>query len=373
MILHLVTDEKFTDYAIRQFSAPEMESEFVLIPSNWNPGCEVKYNAACRVIRQGSLEFNELLTHLGDYSAIVLHGLHWRGWQTPILKSVPDHVKVAWVFWGGDLYGRVELNDQFLAPMSKLLNHIHMRGRKVDSRWQIPIALFKRIDYILTDEKEEYEFAKDFIGTDVKFLPYNYYSLSETLGSCYDLRVSGNNIFLGNSATVSNNFFEALLRLRFLPKKERTIIVPLSYGAPWLRNAVTKLGKCLFGRSFYPLLEFIPRDEYNKIMLSCNTMVMNHWNPQAQGNMITGLWLGMKLYMSEHSMTYAYFKRLGLKVYSVEHDLKYWNKELFLPMSEEDIAHNREIIQKHHNKEYTDNCIVNIVNELKTPKYDTNQ
>ena len=59
MILHLLTDEKFTDYAIKQFSAPEMLSEFVLVPSN-NMMEHVKLIDQCTIVRQGSSEFKEV-------------------------------------------------------------------------------------------------------------------------------------------------------------------------------------------------------------------------------------------------------------------------------------------------------------------------
>jgi len=369
MILHLVTDEKFTDYAIKQFSAPEMESEFVLIPSNFAVGCVVKNADKCRIIKQGSAEFCELIEHLGDYSAIILHGMHWGGWETPVLKMVPAQVKVAWVFWGGDLYAREELKDTFKAPLSRFLSFVHRKKRAIDTSWQIQKDLFNRVDYILSDELEEYEFAKQYIGNEaVKFLPYNYYTLEETLGSCYDLQAKGENILLGNSASVENNFFEALLRLRCLSIENRKIIVPLSYGSPWIKNAVQKFGKWLFGSALCPLVDFMPRDEYNKLMLGCNTMVMNHWNPQAQGNMITGMWLGMRVYLSERSMTYTFFKRLGLKVYTVEHDLKRSNKNVFAQMTEEDVQHNRKIIRQYYDKEHTDEYVRDIVKELCTPK-----
>ena len=63
MILHIHTDEKFTDYAIAQFSAPEMESEFVLVPSN-NMMEHVKLIDRCTVVRQSSPEFEVLLNRL---------------------------------------------------------------------------------------------------------------------------------------------------------------------------------------------------------------------------------------------------------------------------------------------------------------------
>ena len=63
MILHLLTDEKFTDYAIKQFSAPEMKSEFVLIPTNGMMN-HVKLIDKCRIIKQDSPDFNKLLSNL---------------------------------------------------------------------------------------------------------------------------------------------------------------------------------------------------------------------------------------------------------------------------------------------------------------------
>lgn len=98
-ILHILTDEKFSDYVINQFETPEMQSEFVLIPSNFDVDSNVKNIKKTQVVRQGSAEFRKLLTHLGDYSGIVFHGMHWGNWQAPILKAIPDYVKVAWVFW----------------------------------------------------------------------------------------------------------------------------------------------------------------------------------------------------------------------------------------------------------------------------------
>lgn len=80
-------------------------------------------------------------------------------------------------------------------------------------------------------------------------------------------------------------------------------------------------------------------------------MIMAHYYPQAQGNIITGLWLGMKVYLSNKNMTYHYFKRIGCYVYSIENDLKRSNKELYEPETEEKIRHNRQILSYWYSKE----------------------
>lgn len=367
MILHLVTDEKFTDYAIKQFSAPEMESEFVLIPSNYTPGNDVVEKEKCRIVKQRSPEFKELLSHLGDYSAIVLHGMHWGGWQTPILESVPEHVKVAWMFWGGDLYGREDIKNTFKAPITKTLYRLHLHGKKPNTSWQISRELFKRVDYCLTGEVEEYEYAKAYIGNpEMKHIWYTYYSMEETVGALMAERTHGDNVWLGNSATAENNFYDAYLRLRLYGLRGRKLISPLSYGAPWVMNSVPKLGRLLFGNKFVPLRTFMPREEYNRLMLDCGTMIMPHYNPQAQGNILTGLWLGMRVYLSEKSIAYNFFKRIGALVFSFESDFM---KYRYTPLTDEEVEHNRDVMRKWYSKEHVMQSAVDVVNELKRPKY----
>lgn len=368
MILHFVTDEKFTDYAIKQFSAPEMESEFVLIPSNYTPGNDVVEKEKCRIVKQRSPEFKELLSHLGDYSAIVLHGMHWPNWEAMVLKSVPNNVKVAWVFWGGDLYGRADVHESFLAPLTKLMYRYHLRGAKPNKNTHLSKELFSRVDYIMTSVREEYEYAKNYLGSNVKFLWYTYYSKEQTIGLLMEEKVRGENIWIGNSASAENNLFEAFLRLFFYGLGRRSVYCPLSYGAPWIKIAAERVGKWLFGTRFVPLKVFLPRDEYNKLMLGCSTMIMNHINPQAQGNVITGLWLGMRVYMNEKSMTYQYLKRIGCVVFSIQKDLKRWDRNRFAPLSDEEVAQNRKAIGAFYSQEYMAEANQKIVNELNTYK-----
>ena len=356
MILHLLTDDKFTDYVISQFSIPEMKSDFVLIVSNESVN-DVKQVDKCTIIKQNSLEFEALFNRFDQYTGIIFHGLFWGQWQTPILQHVPNDVKVAWMYWGGEIYSRHEFNNQFLAPITKVIYFLHNGTQKAngDTSWEIPISLFNRIDYCLSDEEEEYVLAKKLTGGDFKFLWYNYYSIEETIGSLVDERCRGNNIWVGNSSAIKNNHLDVLWTLKksgLLRKlNEVKVIMPLSYGELWIRNIVLKLGRMLLGNRLQTLVEFMPLSEYNAQMLSCYTMIINYWQPAAQGNIITGLWLGMRVYLSERSIAYNYFKRIGCKIYSIEHDLNRKNLDVFAPMSQEDIDTNRAVLRKWYSKE----------------------
>ena len=354
MILHLLTDEKFTDYAIAQFSAPEMKSEFVLVPSN-NMMEHVKLIDRCTIVRQGSSEFDALLNRLGDYSGIVLHGMHWGGWQKYILQRVPEHVKVAWVFWGGEIYGRSDSALSRYAPITNFVVRIReiMNGRKkcVNTSWDLPIKLYQRIDYCLTDEQEECEYVREFLKNDhMQHLWYNYYDLDSTLGTLKNEICNGNNIVVGNSATDTCNYFDVIPYLCRCLQKEQKVILPLSYGASWIKNVVSKYAKFCLGKHSMPLYEYLPRENYNRLLQSCSTMIMDQYLPQAQGNIITGLWLGMRVFLSENNMTYRYFKRIGCKIYSIERDLNR-NSDVFALMKQKDIDTNQEVLLKWYSKE----------------------
>lgn len=353
MILHLLTEEKFTDYAIEQFESREFCSKFVLIPSNANKYI-VKNIDKVEVVNQQSPEFDKLINSLKKYKAIILHGMHWGIWQTTILKNIPTQVKVAWVFWGGDLYGRSDVKFNTLAPFTKFIvetrNLLKRTKSNKNSNWEISRMLFKKVDYCLSDEFEEYEFARKELNNSMKYCWYNYYSLEDTLGELLNKRCVGNGIVIGNSATKECNYYDVLLKVKTLDVQKRKILLPLSYGTPWIRNFVSKFGKMLF-TNVYPLCDYLERNEYNRILLNCNTMIMAHYYPQAQGNIITGLWLGMKVYLSEKNMTYHYFRRIGCKVYSIEKDLNRDNNGVFLSEDEDTIMHNREVLTYWYSKE----------------------
>lgn len=368
MILHLLTDEQFTDYAIAQFSAPEFESDFVLLPSN-HENWTVKLMNKCTIVQRNSPEFDALLNRLDQYSGIVMHGMFWAGWQRPILERVSKSVKVAWYFWGGDIYCREDLSGHFYAPITKFMVKLHDRKKEVNQRsntWELPLDLYKRVDYCLTSEYEEYEFVKQYTGASFKHLWYTCYSLEDTIGGLMSERCKGSNIWIGNSAAVANNHLDVLWLIMKkqarLKLESRDVIMPLSYGSPWVRNMVLKVGKFLFGRHMRPLEKYIPRDEYNRLMLSCSTMIIGYWEPAAQGNIITALWLGMRVYLSEKSMTYAFFKRIGAKVFSIEKDLPVYG---YTALQEDDRATNRVVLKKWYSKEHVEQAVKDVVNELR--------
>lgn len=363
MVLHIAADDKFTEYTISQFSAPEMESRIVVIPYGGKYKAQPSENVS--IIRYRSEEFKALLNELGNYSGIVLHGMFWP-FCADIIKAAPKQVKIAWYFWGGEIYSRNEVMLSFIAPISKLLYRMHGIGKSQINphAWQLPMELYQRIDYCLTGEMEEYEYAKAYVRNSMDYIWYTCYSIEETIGSLKNERAKGNNVLFCNSAAIENNMFDAALRMRRRGYrkhlKNRKVIMPLSYGEPWIRNNMLKFGPKCFDQ-FEPLLTFIPREEYNAMMLGCSTLILPYYSPAGQGNIITAMWLGMRVYISERSIAYKFFKRIGVKIYSLESDFEKYGCEA---VSDEEMEYNRKELREMFSKEHVMQSAKKVVNIL---------
>lgn len=364
MILHLLTDDKFADYAIEQFSSFPETSEFVVIAFT-SDFKYIKNNEKVIYIKWNKDDIDSLISSLSKYSGVVFHGMFYP-WQEDIINNL-DKQKIAWMFWGGEIYGRDEVSNTFLAPKSKLLLQLYniknrLQGKKQDTIYSLPVELYKKVDYCLTDMQNEFDYAKQLLDNQMQMIWYNYYSIEDTVGSLINSRSTGKDVFLGNSCTIENNFLEAFYTLRRLRLNNNRVIVPLSYGSPWLKNILLKLGKLYFKKNFLPLIDFLPREEYNSYMTNCGVMIMNHYRPQAQGNIITGLWLGMRVFLSKKNITYQYFKDNGIILYSIEDDL---NKNIELnPLNDEELQHNRAILYRLYSKESTLQATKNVIDKL---------
>ena len=71
---------------------------------------------------------------------------------------------------------------------------------------------------------------------------------------------------------------------------------------------------------------------------------MPHYRPQAFGNILTALWLGARVFLSERNMLYNFFKRIGITLYSIESDLNSGNQALWSPLPDDAVEDNRKII-----------------------------
>ena len=84
---------------------------------------------------------------------------------------------------------------------------------------------------------------------------------------------------------------------------------------------------------------------------SCSAVIMPHYRPQAFGNILTALWLGARVFLSERNVLLTYFRRIGAVVFSIERDLKKSNPQVLSPLSDKERILNRRAIKAFYSKD----------------------
>lgn len=372
MILQVIFDDPFGNHVVEQFRDYTDVTRIVLVTYNSKNIHDVRNFPDKDIIVYGTQEYKDMIAQLADYKAVIMHGL-FSPIQYDIVRKLPASVKLAWVLWGAEIYTRRDVYTSHLAPLTRFVYCFkqvkdvlaNRRGKKNE----VPMDVLKRVDFLMGSSLELFEEVKAYIGSpNMKHLQYSYFTLERLIGDdMLDKTINGCNILLGNSATPDNNHLDVLWKIKRVGLlKNKKLIVPLSYGDPWIRNLMGKVGKFMFNGQFYPLLEYMPRTEYNKLVQSCSVFIANHHRPNAFGNTLTALWLGARVYVSKDNVQTKFLQRLGLHVNIIENDLSKNNPNLFTPLSEYEREDNRRVIKEIYGRDQMRKNIQYIIDILYT-------
>lgn len=248
--------------------------------------------------------FIKVLKYINKYDKIIIHSINNTD-LSKILFIRPWLLKKCyWVVWGADLY-------YYINRKCNIRTDIHEFFRR---------HVIRNMGGLITHIKGDYELAKKWYGFKGK---YHYsFMYPSNLYHEYDLPETNNTksdklyIQVGNSADSSNNHVEVFNKLKLYKDEKIEIICPLSYGDIDYRNKVISEGRKIFGDKFKPLIEFIPFDDYLKILAKIDVAIFNHKRQQGMGNITTLLGLGKKVYIRDDISTWQFCLDHNLKVYS---------------------------------------------------------
>ena len=240
--------------------------------------------------------------------------------------------KSYWVIWGGDLYYYKFRNKSLKSNIYEF-----MRGKVI-----------KNIGHIVALVEGDYELAKKWYKTEAIYHEafYPNVMIYENIDKTNNSKKRNKKIIqVGNSADPQNNHIEILNKLLKFKDKDIEIIVPLSYGDRNWAKEVIENGKSLYGDKFKPLVEFLPPEEYQKILNSVDVAIFNHDRQQAVGNILALLHLGKKVFIKNDITTWDFLNKKGLTVYNT-YDIDKLSFEEFIFVDESLKEKNRKIIEK---------------------------
>ncbi len=365
-IVHIADDEKFIDAAYDTYEkAFPGENLFIIVLKDESH--EIRHLSKSKpyeFIYTTSDYIKQIQDVVSNSKMLVIHGFYGRNAKVAAQLNTKKTTTVGSIF-GFEVYSNPYLFDEgvydqktyskfvykkksLINKLKELIKKYHKRiikGKK--DKWLVLLKAIKKMDYWAGFSIEEYQLHKELsiLKKRAKPLIFTYYPIGVVIKDNQSF-VNDTNILLGNSAAITNNHLGALDVLKKMNLKNKKVITPLSYGKEKYAEEITKIGFKELGRNFEPLAEFLPLDEYQKILHSCGIMVMNHYRQQAAGNLFTALYMGAKVYLSKKNILYGYFKRIGCFVYCIEEDLLPENTEALQLLSPEQMTHNREILKK---------------------------
>lgn len=363
MILHLFHDDKICNRVIANFEDVYPDGNiYVCICDKSN----IRYiNGNNKVILLNRGEFTLNQSVFNDVEKIIIHYLDLPKIEF-IEKYFPQNnrIEIYWSLWGGDIYNEVlysmgydiyyeisyvhTLKYKFANLIYRLLNKPNLK----DAIDKIISFVDTRVDYIMTFNAEyelicKYWKSGHFRPKCIPNLPI-YYPIEDILGDLCNKRVRGKNIFVGNSASFTNNHAYAYRYLSKVNIQGSQVISPLSYGgSPKYRDHVKSIGYKYWGENYHPLDRFMPLNEYNELMLSSAIYVYGNWRQEAVGNIVVALYLGAKVYVSEKSPLMRIFSDFGIKLYKTE-DIS--SEDILKTQTEEIIHQNQQNIFKIYSK-----------------------
>jgi len=346
-ILHIIPDDKFSEKTIDFYSSLDfIKSDYITIKKE--PFLYLNKNAVISLPLFSS-ELRKCVNN-SKYDAIVFHSL---GIKTMLLIVL--FIKKAFVIWrtyGNDLYSLVYNQSRIHRP----LTYGYFRKNEKALYFKIVFKNFlyrtlfkigvKKINIISCHLNEEFDLlqAKYKLKAKKSFLPIGFFPVSKNFNNI----TNGNNLLIGQSASLWNNHLDIFPLIKSNLNCFETIICPLSY--PQLSNAKYKKkviaeANFYFNDKFKPLIEFLPEEEYNKVLCTFKAAIFYHERQAALANIIICLFLGINVFMSKTNCLYDYLLRIGLNIYAFPEEFTPENINYKINSLQLENCHN--ILQEH--------------------------
>jgi len=362
--IHLVDDEKFIKYAFESFSKlDKVDNEFLCISNKKN----LDYIDFDCVLKDNSyLKSDDFVKTLNKCDLLIIHFLNTKYYD--LLSNKKLTPKILWIGWGGDYYWMIDTLKGFniYKPITytiynkfritRYFNYFNRLMKKTIRKKNIKII--NRINYFAPVLIDDYELIiKNNAWFKPSYFSWNYGTLEDNyIKGLEDFQVSGSDIMIGNSATITNNHLDILQSLKQSNLENTKIIIPLNYGDLKYGKLISDKAKSLFGNQVTIINDYLPYDEYLNLVKNCNKVFMGHIRQQAMGNVITLLYFGSKIFFFKESVTYTFLIKSNIKVYLIE-DFVDKPKDFEFDFSIEELTTQRNNLLKNWGRE---------INALKT-------
>ena len=261
----------------------------------------------------------------------------WQGVDIVVLHSmfiyditIPSGIKVIWLGFGYDYYDLIFTSkaDYFNHKTKRLLK---VEGGKEKAKTVIKslslknrikqkqrVKLIERVDIFCPVLTKEYQLIKWPTKHIPKLMDWNYGTMEDDWAKAADIKLTGENILLGNSATHTCNHLDGIDLVTNTTSFNGKLVLPLSYGDKEYGQTVKEYAQKNYPGEVIALENFMSFDSYMKLISSCSFVIMPHKRQQGLGNIIMLMNLGAKIFLDKDNLLYDYLKENGFYIFALE-------------------------------------------------------
>jgi len=261
-----------------------------------------------------------------DADLVILYNLEIL--KSKIALALPDDLKIAWRFFGTELYSRMEktvLSEKSLAAaagfrktIKDLLRPFYHRVKYGENLNAVFPKAIDHIDYMLVLNKKEYEFLSTYFGNLPEYIRLPIREERISGGSTNASLKKKSKIVLGNSRGIYNNHIDTLKEIeKTNSKRNYNFLLLFNYGTE--SNYTKAVEKVIEGKSHYRLIEeFISGERFKDFYADVNALVINGYRQMAMGNIFLALNNGVKVYLNKKNVMMDWLLSEGIEVFAVE-------------------------------------------------------
>ena len=331
--LHIFSDAPYT-YKFINFIKENFDykNHFFIILCTNQEGRFIEFYKTqknCRVTENKNIYF-----HYKDRfkvaSQVLIHQLNKPLLMATLSMFYPSiFYKMVWIIWGGDVYFYKYKTNSLKDNLLELLRKYTI----------------KKIPTIVSYIKGDYDKVVEIYKTDAKYIKAWYPSpIDVEMIALLPMKTKEDKItrvVVGNSADPSNDHLETFSLLEKFKDKNIEIYSVLSYGGSkaYIDKVISE-GKRIFKNKFKPILEYMSFEDYLDFINNSDICILNHKRQQGLGNQLVFFILNKKVYISNTTTPFKYYKENGIDIYSVE-SISNMNYEDFVLQSESSKDANR--------------------------------
>jgi hypothetical protein len=317
--------------------------------------------------------------------------VHWFSENVmSVVDEIGPRVPVYLFFWGGDFVEQskdlrnfnfdaltkkyikgkefTETLYRIVSPLTYarlIRNYFLGRTKKFNSEFLVRKSFLNRLNYFCHWNKLDFAVICRVYGCAPIFLDFFYNvdleKIENDLGNReYDR--AGLTIWLGNSATDTNNHLEALEVLARFKNDNLKVLCPLSYGDTKYGNFVSRRGNMVFKNKWVGLRDFIPWEQYLELLRGVDVAVMYHNRTQAASNVVWFIKMGKKVYLKEQSTIYQLMRSHDIIVFAADTIKDITFAEFSRPLTASQIQSNILKISNLFSEERRLKCLSDILN-----------